>query len=78
MAAVGRRPLSHEQRPEVFLGFMRVVGSAPELKIRSRRGSAVRKRDDVVELEETALGAPSGVPFESAPATVPIPHLTPG
>jgi hypothetical protein len=69
--------LTHEQRPEVFLSLTRVVRPTPKLQVLRRGRTAIRTRDDVVELDEAALRAPSGVPNDCALATVSSPDLAP-
>jgi hypothetical protein len=53
------------------------VRPAAELQVLARRATALSERDNMVEFEEPAFGAPTCRPGKRALAVIPLPHLTP-
>ena len=73
--AIPITPFPNPQRPEALLALVGIVRPAPELKVLDSCRAAGRMRDDVMELEETTLGASVVLADERALSAVPLPHL---
>jgi hypothetical protein len=58
----------------MFHAFVRVVSSASQSQILNTRLASRRIRDDMVELEESGLGAPTVRADERALAGIAVPH----
>ena len=63
--------------PKYCLRLECVVRAAAQLDVVNRRLSAVGERLDVVQLQESALGAPARASDERTPRSIALPHLAP-
>ena len=66
-----------EQRSEMLLRFIRVVGSTPQLEIMLHRLTSFRERGDVMDLEKAALGAAPAGADECTLAAIARPDRSP-
>jgi hypothetical protein len=66
--------LARDQRPEKLLRLELVVRAAAQGQISGARFTACRERNNVVEFQEAALGAPPSSPDERALAGIAGPH----
>ncbi len=60
-------------QPKPPLRLVGVVGATPQLEVVDNRRAAVREGDDMVVLEEPALGAATGRSDKGAATAVPVP-----
>jgi hypothetical protein len=70
------RRLAQERRPDPSLGLMLIVRETSQFEIVACGLTAVGKRDDVMDFDEPALGAPASCSNERTLPAVPSPDRT--
>ena len=60
---------------ECLVALIGVMGPAPQGQILDARGPTARKRNDVMELQTSGLGAPAAGPDERTSPFVPRPYV---